>query len=248
MMQTRSRWARGGGGDGIDDTARSLAQAALDGLGAWTTTTVTIDTSQAESTALVTVPAGGYVHLLSMQVTVASDAGTPAIALHDGGEPITFANLPEYYVAPALDPAELGASATWTGWLSVDGSVLTAEVTAAAVLTVTVDDAAAATVTGLGCEIGGAAVDLTGVTLPAVDGAALATALAASPDIASAVYADGVLTLTTAAMDAAGLTGTAITGAGALLTSGGAAVGTDALSKSGTVGEVQAVIAWRAPA
>lgn len=79
-------------------------------------------------------------------------------------------------------------------------------------------DGDAATVDTLGFTVGGAACSVAGVTLPAADGLALATQLALSSDIATAVYttaAGGTMTITTTPTGTAGAI--VITGAGALM-------------------------------
>ena len=83
-------------------------------------------------------------------------------------------------------------------------------------LSITLNDSEAASVDDVGFTIGGLAVDLLGVDFSqASDGATLAAELTKSPDIATAVYVGGVLTITAAQAGPAGKI--AFSGSSALL-------------------------------
>ena len=167
------------------------------------------------------------------RATLATElAGSPDLAsvVDDGVDTLT--------IAPATAGWDGRIAITGAGAL-LDGGDAAAESAATltqpevATVAITVTDGDAATVDGVGFEIGRETIDLSGATLPAADGDGLAAELETAPQIASASYDAGSDTLTvvgTRRLDGTPLTrervesaAVHVTGAG-VLTAAGAAV------------------------
>ena len=153
--------------------------------------------------AFATIPAGASVLLLGLERTAGGTAQVgDLLRLHDGAARLVewecTAIAPEAWVErhlPDLTPSDPGFEQRRARILrgGVFGSVA-----------VTLTDAEAATVARLRITIGGVVPDVSTMTLPAADGAALAAQLATDPRIGAAVYDGATLTITSAKPGAEG--------------------------------------------